>query len=72
MSLVDYTNINSYGRIYNVEYEMGNGKLCTFSNVLVNIDNKYFWFDSPEDGLAIINQDRVVTMVCQKEIKKIL
>jgi hypothetical protein len=51
-------------RRYNVEYELGNGKVQTFSNVLENVDGVYFWFCSPEDGMDIVRQDRIVTMIC--------
>lgn len=66
MGLVNYTDEHSYDRKYNVEYELGNGRLGTFSNILRNIDNKYFWFDSSEYGMDIIKQDRIVTMVCER------
>ncbi len=58
-----------YGRKYNVEYELGNGRICTLSNILVNVDDKYFWFDSLEDGMDIIKQDRIVTMICLRDKK---
>ena len=49
---------------YNVEYELGNGKIKTFSNILRNVDGKYFWFCSEEDGMDVIKQDRIITMIC--------
>ena len=52
------------GRNYNVEYKLGNGKMYTFSNILTNICDKYYWFLSEENGLDIIEKDKVVTMVC--------
>ena len=52
------------GRKYNVEYKLGNGIICTFSNILENVDGKYFWFCSEKDGLCVILQDRICTMVC--------
>jgi hypothetical protein len=51
------------GKNYNVEYKLGNGRLCTFNNNLVNIDDRYYWFLS-DDGLDVVEKDRVVTMVC--------
>jgi hypothetical protein len=50
------------GKMYNVEYELGNEKIMTLSNVLENVDGKYFWFCSKENGLDMIRQDRIVTM----------
>ena len=52
-------------RLYNVEYKLANGKINTFSNILTNVDGKYFWFYSEENGLDIIKQDRIETMVCK-------
>lgn len=57
------------GRKYNVEYQLGNGKICTLSNILENADGEYFWFCSEEDGLDVIKQDRVLTMVCIRKEK---
>ena len=57
------------GRSYNVEYELGNGKRNTFSNILENADGVYFWFSSKENGLDVIRQDRIITMVCLREKK---
>ena len=51
-------------RRYNVEYETGSGKVHTFSNVLENVDRIYFWFCSPEDGMDVVRQDRILTMIC--------
>lgn len=58
------------GRLYNVEYELKNGKVQTLSNILENVDGVYFWFSSKENGLDVIRQDRVITMVCSRENKK--
>lgn len=51
-------------RNYNVEYKLGNEKTQTLSNILVNIDDRYYWFLSEDNGLDVIEKDRVVTMVC--------
>ena len=53
-----------YDRNYNVEYELGNKRICTFNNTLKNVDDKYFWFFSQSEGVCIIRQDRIITMVC--------
>jgi len=53
-------------RLYNVEYKLENETIETFSNILTNVDEKYFWFYSEEYGLDIIKQNRIETMVCQK------
>lgn len=55
------------GRKYNVEYELGNGKIKTLFNTLENVDGKYFWFCSDEYGLDVIRQDRIITMTCLRE-----
>lgn len=51
-------------RSYNVEYELGNGKRKTFSNILRNVDGVYFWFCSEEEGMDVIKQDKIITMTC--------
>ena len=60
---------NILGRKYNVEYKTNNDSIHTFSNALTNVDGTYFWFSSLEDGLDIIRQDRVVTMICLERNK---
>jgi len=60
---------NILGRKYNIEYKLNNDSIHTFSNVLTNVDGTYFWFSSLEDGLDIIRQDRVVTMICLERNK---
>lgn len=69
MSLNIKTDENCvYNRLYNVEYELGNGKICTMSNILQNVDGKYFWFSSKERGMDIIRQDRIITMIsCERK-----
>lgn len=64
LSKDEETNYYFLGKMYNVEYELSNGRCYTFSNILENVDGKYFWFCSKERGMDIIRQDRVVTMVC--------
>ena len=59
------------GRKYNVEYKVNNDSIHTFSNILTNVDGTYFWFSSLEDGLDIIHQDRIVTMICLDRNKKL-
>ena len=62
---------NILGRKYNVEYKVNNDSIHTFSNILTNVDGTYFWFSSLEDGLDIIRQDRIVTMICLERNKKL-
>ena len=57
------------GRRYNVEYQLGNGKHNTFSNILKKADGEYFWFCSEEDGLDVIKQDMILTMICVRNEK---
>ena len=48
------------GKIYNVEFKWGNGRLDTFSGRLENIDDEYFWFiDSKNGALNMIKKERV-------------
>ena len=63
---------NSFlGKRYDVEYKLSNGRIKYFSNILDNVD-KYFWFFSEEDGMHIIRQDRIITMVCSDSDKSII
>ncbi len=57
------------GRSYNVEYELGNGRIHTFSNILANVDGTYFWFCNEEEGMDVIRQDRILTMTCIRKSK---
>ena len=63
LNLTEDTN-RILNRRYNVEYKMANGKWGTFNNILVNVDGDYFWFESEEDGLSLVLQDRVTFMYC--------
>lgn len=69
MLFINHTNDadNVLGKKYNVEYSLGNGKIKTFSNVLQKVDDGYFWFCNKEEGLDIIKEDRIMTMVCIRE-----
>lgn len=50
-----------WGKVYNVEFEWGNGKTDTFSGVLENIDDQYFWFTDLDSGaLNVIRKERVI------------
>jgi len=68
LSIQEDTN-NILGRKYNVEYKVNNDSIHTFSNVLTNVDGNYFWFSSLEDGLDIVRQDKIVTMICLERNK---
>lgn len=58
------------GRLYNVAYDIGNGRIETFSNILENVDGTYFWFSSEEHGLDCIKQDRIIIMSCCERNKR--
>jgi hypothetical protein len=38
-------NPKNFGKIYNVEFYLGNGQISTFSNILVNVGDGYFYFE---------------------------
>lgn len=57
-------NDNVLDRRYNVECELGDGRKITFSNTLTNIDGEYFWFSSKKNGMDVIRQNTVRTMIC--------
>lgn len=55
-------------KLYNIEYKLDCGKVCTVSGILSNIDKNYFYFDEPNNGgLIIIAQEAIRTLqVIQK------
>ena len=57
-------NDTAYGKIYNVEWYLGNGKLQTTSAMLENIGDGYFYFICPNGGLFIIEQRAVRSLEC--------
>lgn len=61
----------SYGKLYNVEYYMGNGRIATFSSILENIGDGYFYFKTKDGGLDIIEQRCIRTLTwCPNPIEK--
>ncbi len=52
------------GRRYNVEYRLGNDKITTFNNVLDYADGEFLYFLSREDGMDVIKQENLISMVC--------
>lgn len=63
---------SSMGKLYNVEFKMGNGEYQTFSGKLINTKGEYFGFEV--DGyLAWLHRDRLIWMlpVYERESVKI-
>lgn len=57
--IVDY----ALNKFYNVEYQMGNGKWNTFSNVLIGSDSLHLHFYNEESGqFDLVRTDRIVNM----------
>ena len=52
------------GKVYNVEWYLGNGRLQTTSAVLENIGDGYFYFEYPNGGLFIVEQRAVRSLEC--------
>jgi hypothetical protein len=52
------------GKVYNVEWYLGNGKLQTTSATLENIGNGYFYFVYPSGGLFIVEQKAIRSIEC--------
>lgn len=57
-------NEKAYGKLYNIEWYLGNGKLQTSSAMLVNIRDGYFYFEYPDSGLFIIEQRAIRSLEC--------
>ena len=53
-----------FGKKYNIEWYLGNGKIQTTSATLTNIDDKYFYFIYPHHGLFIIERKSVRSLEC--------
>ncbi len=57
-------NNTACGKIYNVEWYLGNGRLQTTSAMLDNIGNGYFYFEYPNGGLFIVEQRAIRSLEC--------
>lgn len=57
-------NETACGKIYNIEWYLGNGRLQTTSAILENIGDGYFYFVYPNDGLFIIEQRAIRSLEC--------
>ena len=56
------------GKVYNVEWYLGNGKLQTASATLENIGNGYFYFVYPSGGLFIVEQRAIRSLECIRRV----
>ena len=65
--IVDTKNTTACGKIYNVEWYLGNGRLKTTSAMLNSIGDGYFYFVCPNGGLFIIEQRAVRSLECIDE-----
>lgn len=57
-------NPKNFGKIYNVEFYLGNGQISTFSNILINVGDGYFYFEDEDGRLDIIDQKAIRTLTC--------
>ena len=64
MMVCSIKNETACGKIYNVEWYLGNGKLQTTSAILENIGNGYFYFEYPNGGLFIVEQRAIRSLEC--------
>ncbi len=60
------TNEKLIGKRYNVEYFLNNGKVQTFSSILVNIDGVHFWFED-ELGMCMVRQADIRSLMALKD-----
>lgn len=54
----------AFGKKYNIEWRLANGKVQTTSAILTDIINGYIHFIYPNGGLFIIEQKALRSMQC--------
>ena len=54
---------------YNIEWRWANGTIRTTSAMLKYVDDGYFYFEYPNGGLFIVEQDAIRSLECIEEIK---
>lgn len=52
------------GKVYNIEWYLGNGGIQTTSGILENIGDGYFYFVYPSGGLFIVEQRAIRSLEC--------
>ena len=57
-------NDTACGKVYNVEWYLGNGRLQITSAMLENIGDGYFYFIYPNGGLFIVEQRAIRSLKC--------
>lgn len=62
--IISNENYANYGKTYNVEWYLGNGKLQTTSAILTDIRNGYLFFEYQNGGLFIIEQKTIRSLDC--------
>ena len=60
-----------YHKPYNIEWHLGNGKVCTTSATLVGIEQGYTFFLYPNGGLFMVKDEAIRSLQCceQEDIK---
>ena len=64
MIVVTNKNDTAYGKMYNVEWYLGNGRLQTTSAMLENIEDGYLYFKYPKGGLFIVEKRAIRSLEC--------
>lgn len=54
----------AFGKKYNIEWYLGNGKVMTTSAVLTDVKDGFIHFIYPNGGLFIIEQKALRSMQC--------
>ena len=54
----------AFGKNYNIEWYLGNGKLQTSSAVMTFIENGYFFFRYPSGGILVLEDDSIRSLEC--------
>ena len=65
--IVSVNNDKAIGKMYNVEWYLGKGKLQTTSAILCNVGDGYFYFEYPSGGLFIVEQKAIRSLECIEE-----
>ena len=54
----------AFEKKYNIEWYLGNGKICTTSAVLTEIANGYLFFRYPSGGIFVLQDNAIRSLEC--------
>lgn len=54
----------AFGKRYNIEWYLGNGKIRTTSAVMTSIEKGYIFFRYPSGGIFVIKDEIIRSLEC--------